>query len=292
VADLTAPWRDALDTALAWLTDTQARRAADGLAPVEVHAGPPTEAHIAWAADPHGASVATLGDCPACGGHQHRVETRTTERGSYDVAVPCECSPLIRACRRYTEARVPVLRGLAGASLEPREKDPRAGLDWSAGALEAIREPLRAWLRGLRSAPVLLLCGPTGSGKTHIAAGLVRHLLFSPSWMASPSAARWVRWGDYLDACKGDRPRRDELRATRLLVIDELSARAGDWGATELEDLIDLRTSAGAGLVLTTNLQTGDEVRAAVGDRAWSRIVGAGATLEVVAPDYRMRGRA
>lgn len=237
---------------------------------------------VLWAAGQKG-SIAKLGLCVCVDGY--RIE----RVNGVEYAKRCECGPFALACKRYSEAGVPVLAGIAGRSLLPRAQDPVRGMDWEryeGAAGHVIRQWLRNAQQDTPSQPTLLLTGRTGTGKTHAAAGIVRSMLFSPEWRTAEASARWVRWRDYLDECRRSQERRDELRAARLLVVDELTQCAGEWGATELEDLLDARGTACKPTVITTNIAP-KALANDVGDRAESRLVGGGCVVEMLAADYR-----
>lgn len=285
-----------------WLRQLQQARADGDRPPLEV-AKLQTLEDVTWYATPTG-SGARLGKCVCLDGYA--VETRD----GVDVAVPCACRPLAVACDRYTAAGVPTLQGVAGCGLVERSRDPARGLDWRRYPV-AVRSAVTEWLKGALtlqpSAPTMLLNGSTGTGKTHVAAGVVRSLVFSAEWRGAPYAARWVRWRDYLDACRGERDerkaneraqkphaptRKDIFRRCRLLVVDELTACAKEWGATELEDLLDIRSTASLVTVFTSNVddkpkQDRTPIAAAFGDRAESRLVGGGVVVEMASSDYR-----
>lgn len=268
---------------------------------------------VQWLATDNG-SVAQLGTCVCVQGYI------TKQFDGYTAEVPCPCRELSTACARYSAARVPTIDGVAGCGLVDRANDATRGLDWSRYSPESCRS-IRGWLKGaVADHPArltLTLLGSTGTGKTHVAAGMVRSLLFSPEWRASKSSALWMRWKEYLDACRndGDAKRRiakagtevptarDMARSARLLVVDELSDAGREWGGEELSELLDVRGTAGRVTVLTANISTAapaDGARQAtpaemtaalarsIGDRASSRLVGRGVVVELLAPDFRL----
>lgn len=257
-----------------------------------LEARPQSHRDVTWSAGADG-SVASMGRCVCSDGWVVRGSP------SGDVVEPCECRPIMLACGRYNRAGVPTLQGVAGCSLVSKARDAVRGLDWGRFTAGRPEAQVRAWVNAALAGTVerhsLLLSGPTGTGKTHIAAGIVRHLVFSEQWRNGQGSARWVRWSGYLGACllDGASKRRDPAADTlrdgclrvRLLVVDELKGRR-EWGATELEDLLDARGTAGRLTVLTTNIAVGALAKE-VGDRAESRLVGGGVVVDLVATDYR-----
>lgn len=254
-----------------------------------------TEAAVRWGIGDDGqTAVAYLRreDCAACEGSGSYVVPGAwpdLPEWPYHTEA-CECAELAEACRAYSVAGMPALAGVPGLSLTPIDDDRVRGFDWRLiddGARGArVARQIRAWRDAVvtSGAGPLVLAGPTGVGKTHIAQGLLRDAAFG--LRRRPA---WVRWRRYLDACRHGVAR--EYAAAGFLVVDELSGAGREWGATELEDLLDERQSARRPTVITTNLD-GDDLRAAVGDRAFSRLVGHGVVVEVPGRDYRLtRGR-
>ena len=258
---------------------------------------PPTwgAEHVAFRGE-HGQSVAAPAApwdrCPHCRGCG---ATFAADEGGYDRAHDCRCLHLRRACEAYTRAGVPVVRGAAGVGLD--------GLDWSRYVDgDKLRRALLEWARSALDVgdgpPILTLCGPSGVGKTHMAAGLLRRAcLVRPALRPC-----WLSWSGLLDAHgsrenMGDEEKRkvaairERLDGSRSAVVDELTQRGGEWGVRELERMVSASADTRSPLVLTANLLP-VELRMAFGDRVWSRLNGDGRVLEVVSADARIRGEA
>lgn len=254
-----------------------------------------TVSDVRWGLGQDGQSAAALvsrQDCRACEGEgRYFVPNPASENPGWPYRLAdCACVALETACRWYTAAGVPALAGVAGLSLSPVEVERGRGFDWSQledGARGSrVARQIRAWLASVSTASAgsLVLAGPTGVGKTHLAQGLVRVAAFEQR-----RRPVWVRWRRYLDACRASASER--FVSAPFLVVDELSAAGREWGATELEDLLDERGAGRRPTVVTTNY-AGDDLRTAVGDRAYSRLVGHGTVVEVPGRDYRLtRGR-
>jgi DNA replication protein DnaC len=82
---------------------------------------------------------------------------------------------------------------------------------------------------------------------------------------------------------------RARLDASGMVVIDELTAQGGEWGTRELERIVSTAVDERRPLILTSN-ESPAQARVAHGDRAWSRIAGAGEVVEVRGLDYRLTG--
>ena len=110
---------------------------------------------------------------------------------------------------------------------------------------------------------VLLLSGPPGRGKSHLAAAVVKAV-----WERHGQRGRfWVvpELLDRIRATYSEETRRetveavhDELGRTPLLVLDDLGTeKATDWASEQVFKVIDRRYREGLPLIVTSNLDTG-----------------------------------
>ena len=128
----------------------------------------------------------------------------------------------------------------------------------------------------------LVLSGPAGTGKTCGAASwLWRRRHVQGSLFVRASELRRANWFD-----------RDAVAtvfAAPALVLDDLASelRGSDWNC-KLDELVCRRDADELVTLATTNLPP-EQLRAAVGDRAWDRIVGCGRIVECVGPSLRQK---
>lgn len=243
--------------------------------------------------------------------------TSGQDADGYHVAKRC-------ACHRW-QARVDAVNaaGIDGR-FAPASLDPAEGFDWGWPPAAAHRAALRDWRAGWApGGRGLLLRGPTGTGKSHIAAGLAFDVLRRADvWRDEvtggrtvrrwgPPVVRWLTWPDHVadvlagigsDEGDSDFPVREARRRVaaavsrmarvELLVVDELASgrgTGGAWAATLVEEVVGRYVEGGGCLLATTNVTLG-QMECAVGDRVMSRVMGSCDVLEFVGDDYRARG--
>jgi DNA replication protein DnaC len=150
------------------------------------------------------------------------------------------------------------------------------------------------WVRQLladdpAAAPMLLLIGPTGSGKSHLAWGVVRALKLGRAEQGRGLVCRVV---DHADLNAQTRPRPDDGHVgaldrcidAELLVLDDLAAtRATEWTEETLYRLVEARHRVKAPTVVTTN----HPIRRPAGDRLASRLLDA-VVVALTGPDRRL----
>lgn len=169
---------------------------------------------------------------------------------------------------------------------------------FAAARLERTAPPeVRAWVSGVTAGTLgercsLMLFGRVGRGKTWLAYGALRAVaeagLRESTWAGGTVAQVFTRL----------RPNSGEQRATVLrelttapiLLLDDLGAvKDSEWTEEAILDLLDARARALAPVIVTTNA-TPKELRAAIGDRALSRLAGMCIQFEFPkdAPDRRL----
>jgi len=243
----------------------------------------------------------TLARCSRCNGRGVYQEQELDFEGDdprvSERFVPCDCRQL--PARLLQEANLPAGRfdGLTLADLEWEYIEPPE----SATAVRDFAAHLEVWLaEGMG----LTLTGSVGTGKTHIAMGLVKLAC------CLGIETRFLTMAELLGAIKAtydrDRkgsPRRresgtpdeagllDELASLPLLVLDDLGTEnPTPWARERLYTLVNRRYLGQRPAIVTTNL-TLEELARRLGERTVSRLWGASLVINLRGRDYRERAR-
>lgn len=138
---------------------------------------------------------------------------------------------------------------------------------------------------GPQARTLVVLAGPTGTGKTCAAARLALHTL------AAGRSVRWLEAFDLSRVSPYDAPAVDALKAVPLLVVDDLGREYQDdkgFLRALIDGLLSARYDAELATVITTNLPAA-EFAARYGERLVDRIREVGAFLEAPGPSLRRR---
>lgn len=227
------------------------------------------------------------------------------EEGGREFVSPCSCQRRERGATDLVAAGVP--RRYLHCSLENYQ--PANPLQKQA--LAVARTFIESWPAHDRG---ILFTGSCGTGKTHLATAILRHLILEQGIDGC--------FADYQDLLKriqatfqkgGDGPSEDELLGpvltADLLVLDDLgSRRSTAWAEETLAHVLTVRYNEERTTILTTNLLDidvhgmpetrdhlpGDAVPLSdrVNERTLSRIHEMCRVVHLEGPDHRRRGRA
>jgi DNA replication protein DnaC len=131
----------------------------------------------------------------------------------------------------------------------------------------------------------LLLMGPVGTGKTHLAVAVMRAIQAGVLISAIELLQEILESYRTHAGC----PRLELARDTELLVLDDLGAEAsGDWATREIFELIGYRYEMALPLIVTTNC-TLASLGKRLGPRTVSRLSEMCEVVQLSGPDYRIK---
>lgn len=138
------------------------------------------------------------------------------------------------------------------AAVTSRYSPPEMYLHASLGDLDDNQHAvaLQGWLHS--GALHLVLAGAVGTGKTHAAYAVGNQARAVPLWVESWNV------GDLMDALRPGaeavRATDDRVRRCRVLILDDLTAKATEWEAERLTLILDARVREQLQTVVTTNI--------------------------------------
>lgn len=253
------------------------------------------------------------GDCPECGGTGWRVVERESGGARARVAERCACSApddrarlfeLARIPKRYEHCRLETFDTEAAAS------DPRAAR-WQKSLVEA-RLIVQAFARDFpgEEGRGLLLMGPSGVGKTHLAVGAVKELLLRGHQCLFCDYGELLKRIQSSYKAGSDTSELELLEpvfSAEVLLLDDLgSSKPSAWGLETVGHILNRRYNDRRVTLATTNfldaeaahrargilpsgeaLRTEDSLADRVGQRIRSRLYEMCRTVEIVSLDYR-----
>lgn len=249
------------------------------------------------------------------------VERRNAGRGAsaaeprFTWAVPCECTGTDRVSRALTRARIP--HRYEHCDFENFDTDIWSDRPEAAGwnrSLAQARVVVEAFTRDFPAASEtgLLLMGPCGVGKTHLAVAALRQLMLR---------GHRVRYYDYRELLKDiqasydpDHPTNElgvlePVLETEVLLLDDLGAsKPSPWALETIGHILNRRYNDKRVTLLTTNyldevessptparLPSGQAISAArdetltdrIGQRVRSRLYEMCRTVQIDSADFR-----
>lgn len=213
------------------------------------------------------------------------------------VNIECECRRKVREEEERREAErdrwLMIERNKRESGIPPRQRgctlesfEERPG---TGKALQAARRYIEVFSEMSSRGEGLLFAGPTGCGKTHLAAAIGNALLDSGRRVV------FKRVTDLYYELRGSFDRGNSetdiitpCRQADLLILDDLGADAPTpWTRSILQSLVDYRINYYRPMVVTTNLRDDVALREAVDSRTVDRLEGCCHRFVMTAPSYR-----
>ena len=249
----------------------------------------PKSSESAISADAGAASFAEEeadGRCPLCGGSGFIRRTTSLDDPNFGKAFPCRCvadesgEARLERLSRYSNLRelsrhrfdTLVRRGRSSAP-EHQERFAQA-----VALTEAYVEAPEGWL---------VLCGPSGAGKTHLAAAMANRIIERGQpvmFMIVADLLDHLRAAYAPDADLSYDKLFEQVRNAPVLVLDDLGGQnATDWAEEKLYQIVNHRYNTGAATIVTLARpleRLEERLRTRLGDERIARVL----TLESGAP--------
>jgi DNA replication protein DnaC len=255
-------------------------------------------------------------DCPLCRGTGWKLVARK-DGAPGDMAVACECGMEERAEKVMERARIP--KRYEHCDFESFATDLADGKTWTAQHEQFLKKAKLDVQGFVRDYPAtekgLLLMGPSGIGKTHLAVAALKELI------RRGHAGLFCDYRELLKEIQASYNPASEstemgvlepIRTVELLVLDDLGAsKPSAWVLDIIGLVLNARYNERRMTILTTNyvdetagLEGGarlpggqrvivkeDTLADRIGARMRSRLFEMCRTVEVYAPDFRREAR-
>jgi DNA replication protein DnaC len=253
-------------------------------------------------------------NCPLCRGTGWRVEARVDGTPG-KVASACDCGMEERAAHVMERAKIP--KRYEHCDFESYVADLTDGKTWMPGHAQSMKQAKMLTQGFVRDYPGaaekgLLLMGPSGVGKTHLAVAALKELI------RRGHGGLFCDYRELLKEIQASYNQASEttemsilepVRNVEILVLDDLGAmKPSDWVRDIVGIVLNARYNKSLSTVITTNyvdnpvaegepsrLPGGRMIPAAredtleqrIGSRMRSRLYEMCRTIEVIAPDFR-----
>jgi len=228
--------------------------------------------------------------CPICGGTGYVRLHVPVGHPQFGKAVPCTCKQ-----REIEDRRLGRLRQASNLDhLQSMTFDSFAVPDGAVNEIYQSLREARMTAEQFADEPTgwLLLSGPYGCGKTHLAAAIANWRIghgMSALFVVVPDLLDYLRAAYAPTSPTTYDERFDQVRNAPVLILDDLGTQnATPWAAEKLYQILNYRYNAELPTVVTTNQSVADMDPRLASRLRDPRLVRA---LPIYAPDYRLQGR-
>src|ERR1700681_5118147 len=256
----------------------------------------------------------TLENCTLCRGTGWKMVARA-DGALGRVAVACDCGMEERAVRVMERARIP--KRYEHCDFESYVTDLVDGKTWTASHSQSLKQAKMLAQGFVRDYPGsaekgLLLMGPSGVGKTHLAVAALKELIrrgHGGLFCDYQELLKEIQ-ASYNPASESTEMRiLEPIRNVEILVLDDLGAsKPSDWVRDIVGIVLNARYNENRTTVITTNYvdnpasegeparlpggrlipaSRDDTLAQRIGSRMPSGLSEMGRTVEVIAPDFR-----
>lgn len=159
-------------------------------------------------------------------------------------------------------------------------------------AVQVCRAFADRWESVRAKGSVLVMTGPTGTGKTHLACAisnqLMRDHLAAVTFGTVSEYVRSVKAAFQRDSGKSEREAVRDLEMPDLLVMDELGQRMTEYDQQLVFDVMNARYAQMRPMVLMSNLSA-PELEVVLGDRLADRLREVGTFISLAWPSFRVQ---